>query len=209
MNWPRAGIILFSALIGAVLASVILTWLAMTSVFAVLMVVGMICGIVGMSWCLSAEAAKVEEAIGLAVAAAWNDWDKAQQREKPATPVPQHMRPIPEAARALHDDMGAEIKILRDQVTRVVSVASAMHRDRVSVHERCAILEQENDHYRAQVMTYSQAKDILALLPGPPLQPGERPWAAEPRAPTRDIEALMAPLQAAIEGRKEVLNGNA
>ena len=202
MNWPRLGIIGFSSLIGAVVASVLLVFEAhtMTSTFAALMSGGLICGIVGVAWCLSAERDALELLIDQAEAAA---------RRVARAPLPKEPPPIPVNAQALHEDMIAEIKTLRDQVTRVVSVASAMHRDRMGVYERNVILEQENDHYRAQVMTYSQAKDILALLPGPPLQPGERPWAAEPRAPTRDIEALMAPLQAAIEGRKEVLNGNA
>jgi hypothetical protein len=193
MNLPlyRLGLGFSACIIGAVIASL---WLIPTSsISSVAQALGMLAGIVGASWCFSAEQSAIEVLIDRAVYDARSSF--LAQKSRPAVA---DMQPIPEAARPLHEDMTDAVAQARESVARMAKVASAMDRDRRAVHDRCELLEQENEHLATQVEAAHQARNVLALLPAPPLR-----IEGQKVLPKVDTEGFMQRLTEQIAQRPE------
>lgn len=200
MNLPRTGIILSSALIGAVLSSMIMSGLAhtVTSTFAALMSVGMLCGIAGVTWCLSAERAAIDLQTDRAVSEA-ESW----MREKmlPARVAEVRKPPLPADVLALYDRLADKINRIREDFGEVTKLASTAKLNAADAYDQLA----HKDRRIGALEVYASAfENALAPLSGmkPPL-PAPHPFRRTDAL--RHVDSIMAPLQAAIEKHGETV----
>ena len=145
INWYRVAQVVCAGIVGGAAASAFLA--PMNDNAAAAEAIAVAGGIVGFCSSLWGERRSLDEA--------------AEAEElRPA--------PVPETAASIHEEMRDRVAAVRDAVSRMVETASRAHHDRVAVHERCQVLEEENERLAAHVDAARQARDVLALLPGRP-----------------------------------------
>jgi hypothetical protein len=196
MNWYRFGIIAFAALLGAALSSTAL--MTLTSIVMACLAITVIISAVGLSWCLSAENDAVNRLIDLKQSEA-EAWFR-QEASMRATQRPPEKRqaPLPADVLNLYEEMTEHINAIREEFGLVTKLASTAKLNAADAYDQLSHANRRIGDLEVYAATVEQAMAPLSGMKAPLSLP--HPFRRTEAL--KHVDSIMAPLQAAIEGRE-------